>query len=115
MQRGRAPTAAPSPRRRMPADRSVAPEEQVAPPGLVPLVHEVRREQGVQVAPGLERRPEQADARLFRCLAALAVVARLAGGDKVVPGVGTATMAGQDVVERQVMPHTPAVLAGVAV
>ena len=81
----------------------VAAEEQVGPPGLVAVVGEVRREQRVQVASRLERRPEQPDPRLLGRLAALAVVARLAGRDEVVPGVRPAAVARQDVVQRQVV------------
>ena len=64
---------------------SVPAQEQVRPPGLVALVGEVRREHRVDVAARLERRPVQPEARLLERLAALAVVARLAGGDEVLP------------------------------
>ena len=57
----------------------------------------------------------QPEARLLERLAALAVVARLAGGDEVLPGVAAAAMARHDVVERQVVGLPAAVLAGVAV
>src|SRR4051794_9531790 len=93
----------------------VAAEEEVGPPGLVALVRQVGREERVQVAARLERRPQQPNARLLRRLAALAVVARLARRDEVVPGVGTAAVARQDVIERQVGRHATAVLAGVPI
>ena len=59
--------------------------------------------------------PEQAEARLVERLAALAVVARLAGRDEVLPGVAAAAMARHDVVEGQVVRLAAAVLAGVPV
>ena len=48
-------------------------------------------------------------------LAALAVVARLAGGDEVLPRVGAAAVARHHVVEGEVVAGAPAVLARVAV
>ena len=79
------------------------------------LVGQVRGEQRVDVAARLERRAEQAQARLVEQLAALAVVARLARRDEVLPGVPAATVAGDDVVEGQVVRLAAAVLAGVPV
>ena len=93
----------------------VAAEEQVVPPGLVAFVGEIRREQRVQVAARLERCPEQADARLLRRLAALAVVARLARSHEVVPGVGPTAVPRADVVKRQVVGDSPAVQCAVSV
>ena len=55
------------------------------------------------------------DPRLLERLAALAVVARLARGDEVLPGVAAAAVARDDVVEGQVVGLAAAVLAGVAV
>ena len=52
---------------------------------------------------------------LLRRLAPLAVVARLARRDEVVPGVGPAAVARHDVVEREVVRLPTAVLAGVAI
>ena len=72
---------------RRPRVPSVPAEEEVAPPGLVPDVLEVGREQRVDVAARLERRPDEAEPRLLGRAAALAVVARLAGGDEVLPRV----------------------------
>ena len=95
--------------------RSVPTQEQVGAPRLVALVGEVRREQRVDVAARLERRPVQPQPRLLERLAALPVVARLAGGDEVLPGVAAAAMARDDVVERQVVRLAAAVLAGVPV
>src|SRR3972149_6020127 len=69
------------------APRSTVSEEEVAPPGLVARVGQVRREERVDVAARLLRRPQQPHARLLREAAALAVVAGLAGGHEVVPGV----------------------------
>ena len=63
----------------------VAAQEQVVAPGLVAVVREVGREHRVQVAARLERRAEQPHASFLGRLAALPVVARLAGGDEVVP------------------------------
>ena len=60
-------------------------------------------------------RPVQAQARLLERLAALAVVAALAGGDEVLPGVTAPAMARHHVVERQVVRLPAAVLAGVTV
>src|SRR5689334_18289866 len=57
----------------------------------------------------------QTHARLVEQLAALAMVAVLAGGDEVVPGVGAATVARDHMVEGQVMRLGAAVLAGVLV
>src|SRR3990172_6563765 len=68
------------------APRSTVSEEEVAPPGLVARVGQVRREERVDVAARLLRRPQQPHARLLREAAALAVVAGLAGGHEVVPG-----------------------------
>src|SRR5438876_8772829 len=79
--------------------RSVATEEEVRPPGAVAVVGEVRREQRVEVAARLEGLAEQADPGLVRRLAALPVVARLAGRDEVVPGVAATAVSRDDVVE----------------
>ena len=57
----------------------------------------------------------QTQAGLLERLAALAVVARLAGGDEVLPGVAAAAVARHDVVEGQVVRLAAAVLAGVPV
>src|SRR6266550_2409794 len=99
------------PRRR----RSVPPQEQVVPPRLVALVREVRREQRVDVAARLERRTMKSEAHLLEEVAALAMVARLAGRDEVLPGVAAAAMARDDVVEGQVVRLAAAVLAGVPI
>ena len=93
------------------SSRQFRPRNRYVAPGLVALVGEVRREQRVEVAARLERRAEQPEARLLERLAALAVVARLAGGDEVLPRVAAATMARHDVVERQVVRLAAAVLA----
>src|SRR5262249_25968969 len=90
-------------------------EEEVRPPGFVAGVLEVRREPRVDVAARLERRPEEPDPGLLGRPPTLAVVARLACGDEVLPRVTAAAMAGQDVVEREVVRLAPAVLAGVPV
>src|SRR5262245_66478700 len=76
-------TRRPSPRVRLPPARSVPTQEQVRPPRLVALVGEIRREQRVHVAARLERRPVEAEPGFLDRLAALAVIARLAGGDEV--------------------------------
>ena len=57
----------------------------------------------------------QAHARLLGRPAALAVVARLARGDEVLPRVAAAPMARHDVVEGEVVRLAAAVLAGVAI
>src|SRR4051812_40622435 len=86
---GRARRARPRAGRSVPRPerRSVAAEEEVAPPGLVVLVREVRREERVDVAPRLERRPDEVHPHLIEELPALAMVAGLAGRDEVLPGV----------------------------
>ncbi len=94
---------------------SVVTEEEIVAPGLVTRVGQVRREERVDVAARLERRPLQAHARLIDELAALAMVAVLARGNEVVPGVHAAAVARDDVVERQVVRRRAAVLAGVLV
>src|SRR5437773_12420542 len=81
-------------------DRSVPAEEEVGPPGLVVLVDQVRREHRVHVAARLKRRAGEAEPSLLDRLAALAVIARLAGRDEVLPRVAAATVARNDVVER---------------
>src|SRR6185369_11008939 len=96
-------------------ERSVPAQEQVRPPGLVVLVGKIWREHRVDVAARLERWPGQPESGLLEGLTALPVVARLARGDEVLPGVPAAAMAGHDVIERQVVALAPAVLAGVAV
>src|SRR6187397_404502 len=95
--------------------RSVSTQEQVRPPRLVSFVRQVRGEQRVDVVARLVRRTVEPEPRLLERLAALAVVARLAGGDEVFPGVTAAPMAGHDVVEREVVGLPAAVLARVAI
>ena len=63
-------------------------EEEVGAPALVAVVAQVGREERVDVAARLERPPGQAEPGLLEQLAALAVVAGLAGRDQVVPGCG---------------------------
>src|SRR5438132_739635 len=73
---------------------------------------------GVQVL-RCGRRPYRQTQERHACLsqgaAALAVVARLAGGDDVLPNMLTAPMARYHVIEGQVVPTPAAVLAGVIV
>ena len=73
-----------------------------------------RRDQ-VDVAARLVRFAMEAQACLVKRLAALAVVAPLARGDEILPGVSAATMARHDVIQGQVVGLPAAVLAGVPV
>jgi hypothetical protein len=93
----------------------VAAQEPVRPPGLVAVVRAVRREQRIDVTARLERRADESHPGLLEELAALAVVTALAGRDEVVPGVAAAAVARHDVVERQVVGRSTAVLARMAV
>src|SRR5437870_3049047 len=61
------------------------------------------------------RQPEERHPRLSERAPALSVVARLAGGDNVLPHMLTATMTWYHVIEREVVATPPAVLAGVVV
>ena len=84
-------------------DALVPAEEEVVPPRVVAVVLEVRREQRVEVAPRLERLAHEPEPRLLERLAALAVVAGLAGGDQVLPAVAAPAMARHHVVEGEVL------------
>src|SRR5262245_37590058 len=93
----------------------VVPDEQVVAPPFVARVREIPSEERVDVAAWLERRTCQAHARFLGQTAALAVIAVLARSNEVVPCVGSAAMARDDVIERQVVRLRSAVLAGVLV
>src|SRR3954447_21871464 len=110
--RGRRPGSRP---RSPPAGRSppsVATQEEIRAPRLVAIVAEIRREQGVDVAARLEWWPQEVKPGFVERLAALAVIARLARGDEVLPGLATPTMTRDDVVEGHVVCLPAAVLAG---
>ena len=64
---------------------------------------------------GSNGRAKETQAGLLERLATLAVVARLARGDEVLPGVSATPMARNDVVEGQVVGLAAAVLAGMPV
>src|ERR1035437_5185736 len=97
-----------------PGPRSVA-KEKVRAPALVAVVAQIRCEDGVHVTARLHGSVRQPELRLVEQIAALAVVARLAGGDQVVPRVGPASMPRHDVVQGEVVGLPAAVLAGVRV
>src|SRR5215213_5639353 len=69
------------------------------------------------VAPGtwLARFLAQDHPRFSRELTPFAMVARLARGNQIVPGVQSAAGAGHDVVDSQIVALPPAILAGVAI
>src|SRR5438046_2560388 len=97
-----------------PVDPALVPaEEEVRPPGLVPLVLEVLDEQRIDVAARLEWRSVEPQPSLLEHLAALAVVALLAGRDEVLPRVAAAAVTRNDVVQGEVRGLPAAVLAGV--
>src|SRR5947209_572781 len=80
------------------------------PPGLVSV--QVVLEQILRRSLRLDGRVMQSHLRLFDRLAAFPVIASLARADEIFPGVPTAAVLGQHVVERQLFGAGTTVLAG---
>lgn len=84
-------------------------------PGWVVRAVQVLVDPVVAADAWLARLAEERHAGLFRRPAALSVVAGLAGGDQVLPAMGTAAMARDDMVDSEVFGLFAAILAGVVV